>query len=217
MAQKLRRLQVILAERTNWAAQLVQVKGMRQWVRDAEHILDGSWAQADEVVTNATVGQRLDAWRQQMAQQVTDARLSELEQECLAHFLQILTHLRPHLVQCSDRKDFPRTVPRARTQHSGPQNAVSSDRGRKNWNSYLLRYGRSVAYAAWWEQDTVHRKPLEHRAARLDRARWRELRRETKAAQSEQLKRFRFRHKRQAYLASLEGRWAAVSPPRPLP
>jgi len=52
---------VILAERTNWAAQLVQVKGMRQWVRDAEHILDGSWAQADEVVTNATVGQRLDA------------------------------------------------------------------------------------------------------------------------------------------------------------
>ena len=109
MAQKLRRLQVILAERTNWAAQLVQVKGMRQWVRDAEHILDGSWAQADEVVTNATVGQRLDAWRQQMAQQVTDARLSELEQECLAHFLQILTHLRPHLVQCYDRKDFPRT------------------------------------------------------------------------------------------------------------
>ncbi len=217
MAQKLRRLQVILAERTNWAAQLVQVKGMRQWVRDAEHILDGSWAQADEVVTNATVGQRLDAWRQQMAQQVTDARLSELEQECLAHFLQILTHLRPHLVQCYDRKDFPRTNNELERSIRGLKTPYRRISGRKNWNSYLLRYGRSVAYAAWWEQDTVHRQQLEHRAARLDRARWRELRRETKAAQSEQLKRFRFRHKRQAYLASLEGRWAAVSPPRPLP
>jgi len=217
VAQKLRRLQVILAERTNWAAQLVQVKGMRQWVRDAEHILDGSWAQADEVVTNATVGQRLDAWRQQMAQQVTDARLSELEQECLAHFLQILTHLRPHLVQCYDRKDFPRTNNELERSIRGLKTPYRRISGRKNWNSYLLRYGRSVAYAAWWEQDTVHRQQLEHRAARLDRARWRELRRETKAAQSEQLKRFRFRHKRQAYLASLEGRWAAVSPPRPLP
>ena len=208
---------MILAERTNWAAQLVQVKGMRQWVRDAEHILDGSWAQADEVVTNATVGQRLDAWRQQMAQQVTDARLSELEQECLAHFLQILTHLRPHLVQCYDRKDFPRTNNELERSIRGLKTQYRRISGRKNWNSSLLRYGRSVAYAAWWEQDTVHRQQLEHRAARLDRARWRELRRETKAAQSEQLKRFRFRHKRQAYLASLEGRWAAVSPPRPLP
>ena len=80
--------------------------------------------------------------------------------------------------------------------------------GRKNWNAYLLRYGRSVAYAAWWEQDAAHRKLLEQSAGRLDRARWRQLRQETTRAQSEQLTRFRFRHKRQALLTSLEERWA---------
>src|SRR5229473_2894622 len=89
--------------------------------------------------------------------------------------------------------------------------------GRKNWNDYLLRYGRCVAYAAWWEQDTAHRKLLEQRVARLDRVRWRELRRETTVALSEQLTRFRFRHKRQALLASLEERWATAAQSASLP
>ena len=89
--------------------------------------------------------------------------------------------------------------------------------GRKNWNAYLLRYGRCVAYAAWWEQDAAHRQQLEQRAAQLDRARWRQLRGETTAAHSEQLRRFRFRHKRAAYLASLEERWAAAAPTLLLP
>src|SRR5436305_2700409 len=89
--------------------------------------------------------------------------------------------------------------------------------GRKNWNAYLLRYGRCVAYASWWEQDAVHHQQLEQRVGQLDHARWRELRRETTVAQSEQLTRFRFRHKRQAYLASLEERWAAAAPTPLLP
>jgi hypothetical protein len=89
--------------------------------------------------------------------------------------------------------------------------------GRKNWNSYLLRYGRCVAYAAWWEQDADRQRQLEQSAARMDRAHWRQLRQETSAAHNEQLQRFRFRHKRQAYLASLEERWAAASPTPLLP
>ena len=89
--------------------------------------------------------------------------------------------------------------------------------GRKNWNAYLLRYGRAVAYASWWEQDAAHRHQLELRAAQLDRTRWRELRQETTIAHSEQLTRFRFRHRRQAYLTSLEERWAAAAPSHSLP
>src|SRR6266566_3918039 len=50
--------------------------------------------------------------------------------------------------------------------------------------------GERRAYAAWWEQDAAHRKLLEQRAAQLDRTRWRELRRETTLAHSEQLTRF---------------------------
>src|SRR6266487_828062 len=76
---------------------------------------------------------------------------------------------------------------------STPYRRVS---GRKNRNAYLLRYGCCVAYEGWWEQDTAHHQHLEQRAARLERVRWRELRQETTVAQSEQLTRFRFRHKR---------------------
>jgi hypothetical protein len=215
-AQKLARLKTIVAERATWEKPLAQVKRMHHWVLDAEHILDGSWASAGEVVSNATVGQRLDAWREQMAQHLSDGPLCELERECLTEFLQVLSNLRPYLVQCYDHKDFPRTNNEMERSIRGLKTQYRRISGRKNWNVYLLRYGRYVAYAAWWEQDATHRKLLEQRVGRLDRTRWRELRRETTAAHSEQLKRFRFRHKRQAYLNSLEERWAAA-PPHPLP
>jgi hypothetical protein len=217
VVQKLQRLQTILAERSSWVSELVQVTRMRDWVLQAERILDGSWAQAGEVVTNAKVAERLDAWRQTLAGLLSAGTLSELEQSCLSEFLRVLSHLRPYLVQCYNRNDFPRTNNELERSIRILKTQYRRVSGRKNWNSYLLRYGRSVAYAAWWEQDAAHQQQLELRAARLDRTRWRQFRRETKAAQSEQLKRFRFRHKRQAYLASLEQRWAAASTTHPLP
>lgn len=210
-AQKLARLSAIVAERVAWEQPLGQVKRMRQWVLDAEHILDGSWAQAGEVLSNATVGERLDAWRQELAKQGTDGTLSELEQACLTEFVQVLANLRPHWVHCYDRQDFPRTNNELERSIRALKMQYRRISGRKNWNSYLVRYGRCVAYATWWEQDAVHRQQLEQRAARLDRACWRQFRRETTAAPSEQLKRFRFRHKRQQYLVSLETRWAAAA------
>ncbi len=215
-AQKLARLKTIVAERAAWASQLAQVTRMHGWVLSVEHLLDESLAQEGEVVSNATVGSRLDGWREQMAPQLTDGTLSELEQECLTQFLQQLSNLRSHLVQCYDRKDFPRTNNEMERSIRGLKTQYRRISGRKNWNAYLLRYGRCVAYAAWWEQDAAHRQQLEQCAGRLDRAHWRKLRRETTAAQSEQLKRFRFRHKRQAYLSSLEQRWAVAST-HPLP
>ena len=177
--QKLARLQTIVAQRAAWASPLAQVTRMHGWVLSVEHLLDGSWVQEGEVMSNATVGSRLDAWREQMAQQLTDGLLSELERECLSQFLQVFSNLRPHLVQCYDRKDFPRTnndIGRCIRCFKTQYRRIS---GRKNWNAYLLRYGRSVAYAAWWEQDAAHRQQFEQRAGRLDRARWRQLRRES--------------------------------------
>ncbi len=206
-----------MAERSNWAEQIKQVKRMRQWVRDVEQILDGSWAQPGRVVSNTTVAGHLDAWHEQMSGNLTDRRLCEVERDCLTSFLQQLSNLRPYLVQCYDREGFPRTNNEMERSIRALKTQYRRISGRKNWNSYLLRYGRSVAYAAWWEQDVAHRKLLEHRAARLDRARWRELRQETKVTQGELLKRFRFRHKRQQFLDSLEARWVAAIPTHPLP
>jgi hypothetical protein len=217
VAQKLARLKAIVAERAAWDKSLAQVKRMRQWVLDAASILDGSWAQGEEVVSNATVGQRLDTWRHHLSEHLTDGSLSDLEQECLTQFLHEFTNLRSHLVQCYDREAFPRTNNEMERSIRGLKTRYRRISGRKNWNAYLLRYGRCVAYYEWWEQDAARRQQLVEHAARLDHARWRQLRREAKAAQSEQLKRFRFRHKRQTYLSSLEERWAAAVPTHPLP
>ncbi len=211
-AQKLARLQIIVAERATWADQLAQVKRLHGWLLEVEHLLDASPAQAGAAVSNALVGSRLDSWRQQMATRLSDGPLSEQEREYLTEFLQVLSNLRPYLVQCYDREEFPRTntdmegsIRRLKTRYR----RIS---GRKNWNAYLLRYGRSVAYYEWWEQDATHRQQLIEQASMLDRTRWRALRHEATVAQHEQLTRFRFRHKRPALLASLEARWAAAAP-----
>jgi len=211
-AQKLARLQTIVAERGAWREQLVQIKRLHGWLLEVEHLLEKSEAPEGEVVNNLTVGSRLDSWRERMTTLLADGSLCELERECLTVFLQVLSNLRPYLVQCYDRVDFPRTNNDMERSIRGLKTQYRRVSGRKNWNAYLLRYGRCVAYAAWWEQDRAHQQYLEERAARLDRARWSELRRETTVAQSEQLTRFRFRHKRQSLLASLEERWA--TPPQ---
>jgi len=210
-AQKLRRLQTIVAERTAWADQLAQIKRLHGWLLEVEHLLDERLGPTGEMVSNLTVGSRLDSWRKRMSTYLTAGSLSQLERECLTECLQVLSNLRPHLVQCYDREDFPRTNNDMERSIRGLKMQYRRVSGRKNWNAYLLRYGRCVAYAAWWEQDTAHRQHLEQQAARLDRIRWKELRRETIRAQSEQLTRFRFRHKRQRLLASLEARWAGAT------
>jgi len=196
---------------------LAQIKRLHGWLLEVEHLLDESLVPAGEVVSNVTVGNRLDSWRERMTAQLKESALSELERECLTEFLRVLSNLRPYLVQCYDREDFPRTNNDMERSIRGLKTQYRRVSGRKNWNAYLLRYGRSVAYAAWWEQDAAHRKLLEQHVAQLDRTRWRELRRESTTAQSEQLTRFRFRHKRQSLLASLEARWATAAQSAPLP
>ncbi len=111
-AQKLARLQAIVAERAAWTEPLAQIKRLHSWLLEVEHLLDESLVPKGEVVSNLTVGSRLDSWRERMSTQLTEGSLAELERECLTEFLQVLSNLRPHLVQCYDHKDFPRTVPR---------------------------------------------------------------------------------------------------------
>jgi Transposase IS66 family len=216
-AQKLARLQSIVAQRAAWAEPLAQIKRLYGWLLEVEHLLDRSLAAEGETLSNVTVGTRLDRWREHMSRQLTDGSLSQLEHECLREFLQVLSNLRSHLVQCYDHQDFPRTNNDMERSIRGLKTQYRRVSGRKNWNAYLLRYGRSVAYAAWWEQDAAHRQHLEQQVGRLDHTRWRELRQESSCAHSEQLTRFRFRHKRQALLASLEERWATVTQSAPLP
>jgi hypothetical protein len=202
---------------------------MRQWVLEAEHMLDGTWPEQNHeekkkeqskkkeskkniwCVTNKEVDRRFDTWRQELAQKLTEGTESQKACEYLELFLQVLANMRPYLIQCYDLAGFPRTnnetegsIRRIKARHR----RIS---GRKNWNAYLLRYGRCIVFYEWWEEETQRWQHLEKLALHLSPDQWRRMRKETTSAQSEQLKRFRFRHKRVPFLTSLEDRWAAAA------
>ena len=161
--QKLTRLQALVAARKTGENQIVQVKRMRQWVLDAEHILDGSWATAEEAVSNEQVARRFDHWRQTLAEHLDDGTLSPIEQECLEQFLQVLSNLRPYLIHCYDRQEFPRTNNDTERGIRALKTGYRRISGRKNWNSYLLRSGRCIAFYDWWQQDPDRSQQLEQR------------------------------------------------------
>ncbi len=104
---------------------MTQVKRLYGWLLEVEHLLDRSRASEGEVVSNETVATRLDGWRERMSRQLTDGSLSQLEYECLREFLQVLSNLRSHLVQCYDREDFPRTNNDMERSIRGWKHAVS--------------------------------------------------------------------------------------------
>lgn len=190
---------------------------MRQWVLDAEHILDGKWATAEKAVSNEQVAHRFDQWRQILGEHLDDGTLSSIEHECLEQFLQVLSNLRPYLIQCYDRQEFPRTNNDTERGIRALKTGYRRISGRKNWNSYLLRYGRCVAFYDWWQQTPERFLQLEKHLTHVTPQQWRRLRQQTTLAQSEQLKRFRFRQRRETFLASLEMRWVAASQSALLP
>jgi hypothetical protein len=139
VAQKLARVVTILTERTAWSKPLAQVKRRRQWVLEAEEILDGPWAPGAVGISNATVGQRLDTWRATRAAHLRTRSLVPVEREGLKEVLQQLSNLRPSLVQCYDRAGFPRTNNDMERCIGSLKTRDRRIRGRKHWNSYPPR------------------------------------------------------------------------------
>jgi hypothetical protein len=194
-----------------WESSIARVRRMRAWVIEAEHILDGSWAEAEEEVTNAQVGQRFDAWYQGLQALAQTGTLHEDEQRCLEHFLQVLAHLRPHLIHCYDVAQFPRTNNDMEGYIRAIKTRYRRISGRKNWDGYLLRYGRRVAYYEWWAQEAQRQHKLDRKLRQVTRDGWQQTSKEISQGLSEQLKRYRFRHRQSAFLAALEIRWVQTN------
>jgi len=132
---------------------------------------------------------------------------TEEERQRLGHFLKVLTHLRPGLVQCYDLPAFPRTNNDMERTIRAIKMHYRRISGHKNWNSYLLRYGRCVAYQEWWHQQPDGEQRLGERLLHVDPTAFRQVRQQTRDRNLEQLHRYRFRHQPLSYLASLEKRW----------
>ncbi len=83
--------------------------------------------------------------------------------------------------------------------------------GRKNWNRYLLRYGRRVAYYEAQVRSAGGEAGVNGAVGQVTPKQWRGGRAEQRARQEDQLKQYRFRHKRAKFLHGLEERWTAAA------
>ena len=218
---------------------------MRQWVLDAERILDGSWAgspqhltsevghpealpynpsnkkethryqkkqyRKNEQVTNEEVAVRFDRWRQELASHRQDPTLPQKERECLEHFLNVLENLRPYLIECYNREDFPRTNNETEGAIRKIKTRYRRISGRKNWNKYLLRHGRNVGFYDWWASTPERWLQFKKLAQNVKKEVWVHHREAVEKAQSEQLTRYRFLHLRKKYLTTLENQWDAAA------
>ena len=208
---RLDRLKMLVGLREPWRAQVAEVRQMREWVIQTEHILAGQCDSAGEAITNETVGQRLDYWCQQLMQQAHDTTLTPTQQDCLSHFLKVTTDLRPHLVQCYDVQGFPRTNNDMERYIRALKTRYRRVSGRKNWNAYLLRYGRCIAFYDWIEQEHMDSTTVTSMLSHVGHERWRQARAQWRQEQGDQLKMFRFRRKRSHFLEELETRWARAA------
>lgn len=205
--KRLSRLKTIVSLHEEKKEALASIKSMRTWVLEAEHIFDGSWAKQPEEITNAEVGRRFDAYLARLSCFLAAEERTEDEKLRLGHLLKVLTHLRPGLVHCYDRADFPRTNNEMERTIRAVKMHYRRITGRKNWNNYLLRYGRCVVYQEWWQQQPNGEVCLQTRLQQVASSSWRQVRQDTRDAHQEQLNRYRFRHRPLDYLSSLEMRW----------
>jgi hypothetical protein len=209
--KRLKRLLTIVRLHEEKKEVLAHIRAMRDWVIEVEQIFDGSWASQAEELSNAEVGRRLDAWLSRLSTFVAADARTEDEQLRLGHLLKVLTHLRPGLVQCYDVEGFPRTNNDMERTIRAVKMHYRRISGRKNWNSYLLRYGRCVAYQEWWCHQPDGDTRLQIRLKHVAPASWRQVRQATRAHHQEQLNRYRFRHRPLTYLETLEARWEQAS------
>jgi hypothetical protein len=204
-------LQTLVGRRVAWQEQVNSLRRMRAWVLAAEHLLSGDWAPGEQALTNATVAQRFDQWLDQLAQSRQTESFSDHERKCLDHFLQTTHNFRPHLILCYEVKGLPRTNNETERYIRSLKTRARRMSGRKNWNSYLLRYGRYIAYYDCLAKLDAGEALLEHRLKQVSHQQWRLARSTCRIQRSEQLKLWRFRHKRDQYLHSLELRWQATA------
>lgn len=180
---------------------------MYAWVLEVEQIFNGSWARTPEEISNTAVSQRFEGYLERLSHFVAAEAQTEDEKLRLGHLWKVLSHLRAGLVQCYDVAGFPRTNNDMERMIRAIKMHYRRISGRKNWSTYLLRYGRCVAYQEWWHQQEEGDACLQARLRQVAPAAFRQVRQETRLCHQEQLHRYRFRHHPFEYLASLEQRW----------
>jgi hypothetical protein len=196
----------------DWQTDVRSVRRLHMRVLEAERILSGDALRAAGLpVTNTTVGQRFDAWCAVLREHLQDPALIATERQCLEHFTHVTQNMRPQLIQCYDLEHLPRTNNDMEGFIRSIKTRYRRISGRKNWNRYLLRYGRRVVYYEAQARRNDSSSDIDARVRAVAPERWRTIRTEQRRCQEEQLKQYRVRYRRQQFLAGLEARWTEMT------
>jgi len=140
---------------------------MHRWIVETERILAAEWGEPNAVLTTAQVAQRFDRWTSDLEHLAQSGTLNADEQRCLEHFLTVTQSQRPRLLHCYNMEGLPRTNNMMEGYIRSLKTRYRRVSGRKNWNSYLLRYGRSTAYYDAMAQGQISDQQVEQRLGRI--------------------------------------------------
>jgi hypothetical protein len=211
VAAKRDRLLTVLGRRERWREDLTRIQRLHTVVTDAEAILSGAKLEAQhQPVTNATVRAQYTAWCATLQTRLAGTDLDATERQGLAHFLHVTATMAPRLFACDDELALPRTNNDLEGFIRSVTTRYRRVSGRKHWNRSLIRSGARVAFYEARARAS-ERDGLDDELRGVSAARWRAGRAEQQARQQEQIKQHRVRHRRAAFLADLEARWAALA------
>lgn len=198
----------MLAGRVAWKETAMTIRRMREWILQTEAILSGEGASEGPPPHASPVAAPVAPWMASL-----DAPLPSLDEHqgvehaCLAERVRISRSVRPPLLHGSEVQGLPRT----KNDREGSIRTLNTrDRrgsGRKNGKHALVRSGQSMASVAWWQRTGISEPEMVAQLRSVDRQKWRTTRARLRQGQSDRVAVFRFRHKRETFLKTLEARW----------
>lgn len=192
----------LVNQRLPFKGQMAQIQRQFQWLIDLERLLDPPQDADQSPPTGQQVAQEVDRYLKNLIQQ-TIAEGNPEDQKVAAHIENKFRNYWWGLFHCYDVEGLPRTnneLERFLRRIKTGQRRIS---GRKNVQDFIIRYGSYVAFIDYPES-------LADLLRRLERVSQDDFLRERLALDAiflREQKRYRFRHKRIAYLKELEDRW----------
>jgi hypothetical protein len=192
-------------QRLPFEAQVARLRQQLQWLIDLEYLLDPPQQPGQPPPTSQSVAQAVD---RSLRNLIEETELAGIEED-KSVALHLEKTFRSHwwgLFKCYDVEGLPRTnneLERYLRRIRMGQRRIS---GRKNVQDFIIRYGSYVAFVDYQES-------LEELCDRLKKVSQDDFLKERQALDVTLLreqKRYRFRHKRAAFLQNLESRWEAA-------
>jgi hypothetical protein len=200
----LARLRTIVQVRHDWEADLTCLRQCHTWLLQAEALLS---PQRDLPATEEAVA----GWLASLERLAQAARFPLVYGKCFHHFVGVLQRLLPYLLSWTKEARLPRTNNDLERFIRALKTRYRRISGRKNWNAYLLRYGRRIAFY----EDALHHRDaaclLEHRFRSLAAAYWVPARHQQCPLDLRLRTQYHFLHPRAQTLRLLEQRWSQTA------